>query len=315
MNTITNSRPQATVTNFKDLQRIHENIKNEKVHKLADIFLTPIKDLTDDLLKVFKNDPSLRPDNLTDLTVLRSREWRHAPDTEKAISYGAVMEADNGPLWAITAAFSQKLQDQIVASDDSPSTILKKRFSKEFGESIPRAGAFEYGGQFNKDCLHVHMLLPKALFPDADDLRQRLYRVFGKRGDGYEIDIKDTQSDKPFRAMSTFGVEVGGPEGWLLYGSKRSALTRNKLERPRRRHRQVGRVRTSERKTNKRLKASIDDLGLDLKQHNFYFDDMLFKSDCVLRNAKALWQDCHDDFVRELWVEVFADSDVPKVVS
>lgn len=279
--------------------------KNSK--QLTKVLNTSLRVLSNEILQAVKDDPSLRVGNLTDLSVLRGHEWRYIPDTIKAICYGAAMEAHNGCLWAITAPFTEDLKEQIIASKQSPATFLKERFMREFGKSIPRAGVFEYGGSYNKDLLHVHMLLSKEMFPNKDELRQRLYRVFGKFGSGNAIHIVDTQTDKPFDGTDTFGLVTGGPEGWLNYGAKGAVKARKKLKKTHRRHNGETRTKKSDRSKNKRLQTCIDDLGLKLQPNVFFFDDMMFKSDCVLKDAKVYWKELHADFVISCWMQIFGE--------
>jgi hypothetical protein len=169
-------------------------------------------------------------DSLTlfDCLILRAREWRYLVEPVKYAVMAEAMENHYGQLHAITAQFSPDIERKLLNAKIAPSTFLKQRMHRSFGESAPRLGAFEYGGHGKEKALHVHFLLPQRDFSDWKSLRERLVTVFGDRKSSRQFDCKPAIHSAA-HGSNFFGIELTGPAGWLLYGLKGVIATQKRL--------------------------------------------------------------------------------------
>lgn len=194
--------------------------------------------LQDKVIASFKRyTPKTKPptnsflDNLTlfDCLVLRAREWRYVVEPIKYALMAEAMEKKYGRLYAITAVFAPDIEVKLRASKVAPSTFLKQRMHRSFGESIPRLGTFEYAGHGKKKSLHVHFLLPERDFSKWEPLRQKLIKVFGNNrlpSQFHQQTARHTES----HGRDFFGFELTSSAGWMLYGLKGVIATQKRLK-------------------------------------------------------------------------------------
>lgn len=232
-----------------------------------------------------------------DAAVYDCGSYRHQTSPIKTILHANAFEGHHGPLWAITAQFSNEVEQLLRNSNDAPTTFLMKRFHSVFGGSIPRLGILERPGKKEDGCLHIHLLLAREQFPDTKALRKQLFRVFGRRGNPSQIEIKPTSPEVPYETKGPFGMIIGGAAGFLLYAAKDSIGTRSWLNLKRRRYHGVARPSLHGRVSNKRLKRCLNKYDITSNAAAFYFDDLMFRSQELGRQAKALWDAVRPEFL------------------
>jgi hypothetical protein len=240
-----------------------------------------------------------------------SGPYRDQTTPVKIILHVNAFEELHGPLWAVTAQFSEDVEELLRQSSSSPTTFLMKRFHSVFGNSVPRLGMFERPGNTDAGRLHVHMLLSRRQFPDPLELKKQLFRVFGKRiGVSSQIQIKPTDPEIPYEQKGPLGVFIGGAAGFLLYSAKDTIGTRSWLDLKRRRYKHKARADLSGRRANKQLKKCLDayDLksknGVPLNTASFFFDDLIFRSQELGQQAEELW-----DHVRPEFIEAYLNNE------
>ncbi|MFD0915011.1 hypothetical protein ACFQ14_01165 [Pseudahrensia aquimaris] len=242
-----------------------------------------------------------------DAIVRAGGEWRYQTTPVKLIALANALEAHHGPQWAITAQFSSEVEDLLRNSKEGPTTFIQKRFHHTFGRSVPRLGMFESPGRSKGERLHVHMLLPREIFPDKAVLKEQLYRVFGRCGHSSQIRIQPTTPDLAYQQKGPLGIYVGGAAGFLIYAAKDTVGTRRFLEKKRRRQGERVRGNLSPNPTITRLKPHLETYGITSHAGQFLFDDLVFWNLDLNRKAKA--------FLDDILLEIKAEQQAGKCVA